>query len=220
MNNYRNVLPRIVACFLLIWGPLLVQPALAAACSDYVNRATINEVYELGGEAWLEIRLLEPGLDSSVYEDWSLRLCAKNNNKGCRDYPVSVGEVLYPDTYPDWVRINVSNQDVNLQKNGGMDVVLLDQGGQAIDYLSVNNYYAQSTNCASFSYPTATGNLQSSPKGIYRDPDGTGSWVELGLPGATGQPTEGYDNDDQAGRIELVALRLGRRCGRQRWQQP
>ena len=156
-----------------------------AACSPYVGDMTINEVYRLGNEAWVEVRLLEP-LDSSIYENWSLRLCAKNNNDGCHDYSLSSGEVLYPEIYPDWIRVNVNSADVNLQKNGGMDIVLRGQGGQAVDYLSVNDYHAQSTNCLSFKYPIATGQLHSSPKGIYRDPDGKGPWVELGRPGANG----------------------------------
>ncbi|APG27861.1 hypothetical protein A7E78_08455 [Syntrophotalea acetylenivorans] len=204
MDNFDKVLIRLFTSYLLVWCCLLVQPAQADDCSDYVNKATINEIYDLGSETWVEVRLLEP-LDSSVYENWSLRLCAKNNNAGCHDYSLSFGEILYQEIYPDWIRVNVNSADVNLQKNGGMDIVLRDQGGQAVDYLSVNDYHAQSTNCLSFKYPTATGQLHSSPKGIYRDPDGKGPWVELGSPGANGEPTEGYDNDDQSGPIELVA---------------
>lgn len=190
-----RTLKRLLVLILLAGLGLFPVSVFADDCSPYIGDMTINEVYELGGEAWVEVRLLNTSLPSTVYDSWSMSLCEKN--QGCHTYPVSDGQVLYPDSYSAWIRLNVGTQYVNLQNNGGMDIVLWDQNGRAVDYLSVNNYSTQLTNCSGFLYPTATGSLQSSPKGIYREPDGTGPWLELGLSGANGEPTEGYDNDAQ-----------------------
>jgi MSHA biogenesis protein MshQ len=172
-----------------------LQSAYADDCSPYTGAMTINEVYELGGESWVEVRLLDTSLSSSLYNQWSIQVCSKWGS--CGTYFLSSGEVLFPDTFPAWITLDVNSQDVNLQKNGGMEVLLLDENGYVIDYLSVNNLSSHQPDCSSFPYPTETGGLSSSLKGIYRSPDGTGGWVELGSPGATGEPTTGYDNDAQ-----------------------
>lgn len=194
-DRFVRTLTRFLVLTLLAGLGFFPTSACADDCSPYIGDMTINEVYELGNDAWVEVRLLETSLPSTVYDSWSISLCEKQ--QGCHTYPVSAGQVLYPDSYPDWIQLNVGAQYVNLQNKGGMDIVLWDQNGRAVDYLSVNNYHEQSTDCSSFLYPTATGSLESSPKGIYREPDGTGPWLELGLPGATGEPTEGYDNAAQ-----------------------
>ncbi|MDK2847486.1 MAG: biosis protein MshQ, partial [Desulfuromonadales bacterium] len=118
-----------------------LQSAYADDCSPYIGAMTINEVYELGGESWVEVRLLDTSLSSSLYNQWSLQVCSKRDP--CGTYSLSSGEVLYPDTFPAWITIDVDSQDVDLQKNGGMEVLLLDENGYVIDYLSVNNLYSQ-----------------------------------------------------------------------------
>ncbi|MGE4544393.1 MAG: DUF6701 domain-containing protein [Pedobacter sp.] len=185
-----------LAVMFLVIGSGISPPCVyAAGCSPHIGDMTINEVYELGSESWVEVRLLDTSLSSTVYNQWYIQVCAKGGS--CGTYSISSGEVLLPDSYPSWITLDVSSQDVNLQSNGGMEVLLFDENGDVIDYLSVNNLYSQQPDCSSFLYPTATGKLLSSLKGIYRSPDGTGDWEELGSPGATGEPTTGYDNDTQ-----------------------
>ncbi|ABA87656.1 type IV pilus biogenesis protein MshQ, putative [Syntrophotalea carbinolica DSM 2380] len=212
---FGNRLPGFPAAFLVL---LLMVVGMAwpryayADCSPYVGAMVINEVYELGGEAWVEVRLLDDSVPASEYQQWSIQVCAKGGGGGhCGTYDIADGEVLYPDTYPYWIRLNVSDKDVNLQRNGGMDVVLEDENGKAIDYLSVNNYddhapYDHWPYCNSFLYPTTTGALDSDLKGVYRDPDGTGPWLQLGESGANGEPSEGYDNNTMEGLVAHYAL--------------
>lgn len=201
---------RVVRTFITISGlifaaGLFLFPGhvFANDCSPYIGDMTINELYELGNEFWVEVRLLDTSVAKSVYDQWSIQVCEIKGN--CTSYPLSAGNVFYPETYPDWITLKVDKKNVNLQQNGGMDIVLRDQNGKAIDYLSVNNFNSHQPNCAAFLYPTTANNLSSAPKGIYRDPDGTGPWVELGSPGATGEPTTGYDNNDK-GLVVYYAL--------------
>lgn len=170
-------------------------------CSSYIGDMTINEVYELGNEEWVEVRLLDTSLPSSVYDQWRIAVCAEGQ-RWCATYDLSNKTVLYPDDYPDWFSLNVDKKYVDLRKNGGMEILLLDQNNKVIDYLSVNNYDPRRPDCANFLYPTDTGSLSSDLKGIYRDPDGTGPWKELESSGATGEPTQGFDNN---GFQQLVA---------------
>lgn len=188
----------LLALFFAMASWFFPRSACADECSPYIGDMTINEIYELGNEAWVETRLLDTALSSTVYDQWSIRLC---DGGSCRTYPVSGGQVLYSEAYPSWITLTVDKSYVDLLINGGMDLVLRDENGLTVDYLSVNNYDAHRPDCSSFLYPTETGSLTSSQKGIFREPDGTGPWMELEGSGATGEPTRGFDNDDQ----QLVA---------------
>ncbi len=193
MNNDRNQLIRLVTSFLLVWCFFFGQPVRADDCSDHINTMTINEVYELSNTAWIELRLLDTSLSSGVYDQWSVQVCEIKN--GCQSIPLSSKRILYPDSYADWFVLDVNKRYVNLQNNGGMEVFLRDEDDKVVDYLSVNNFTFNPPDCSSYLYPTETGSLSSSQKGVYRSPDGTGSWKELDSPGATGEPTTGFDND-------------------------
>ena len=199
MNNHRQALQTFTLLLLLLWCCLLPQEVQATTCSSYVNGMTINEIYELGGEAWVETRLLDESLDADDYSSWQLGLCDKNS---CNTYPFSSAVVLNPGTFPNHFILEVSGGDVDLSRNGGMDAVLLDGTGQCIDYLSVNEFNDQAPSCSGFSYPAATGALNSNLKGIYRDADGTGPWHELEESGATGEPTKGEMNTGLEGTVD------------------
>ncbi len=183
----------------MAWCCLLPEQVQAIACSPNVNDMTINEVYELGGEVWVETKLLDESLDADDYSSWTLDLCIKNN---CGTYQFSSADVINPGTFPNHFILEVSGSHVDLSQNGGMDAVLLDGTGQCIDYLSVNEFSDQTPSCTGFSYPTATGALASSPKGIFRDADGTGPWYELEGGGATGEPTKGASNTGLEGVVD------------------
>lgn len=203
MNNHRKVFSLLALSLLLVWCGLLSREVEAAACSSYVNDMTINEVYVLSTDAWIETKLLDKSIPTAEYETWSLSLCAKQgNNNNCQSYSLSDSKVLNPGIYPNHFVLEVSKKYVNLDKNGGMDAVLLDGTGQCVDYLSVDGYNYQKPSCSGFAYPTATGTLDSSRKGIYRDADGTGPWHELAAPGATGEPTKGSSNTGLSGTVD------------------
>jgi MSHA biogenesis protein MshQ len=200
MNNFCNMLIRLVTSFLLVWFGLLVQPVQADDCSSSINDMTINEVYELGNESWVETRLLDESIEPNEYNNWSLRLCEAK--KGCNSYSLADAVVLFPETFPNHFVLEVDGKYTNLLKSGGMDLALLDGTGQCIDYLSVNEFNGQAPSCSGFSYPTATGALVSSLKGVYRDADGTGPWHELESAGATGEPTKGAVNTGLEGTVD------------------
>lgn len=200
MNNDRNQLTRLATSFLLAWCFFLGQPVWADDCSDYINGMTINEVYELGNDAWVEVRLLDDSISPAVYQAWSLRVCEEK--KGCEDYSLADIEILYPATFPDHFVLTVDAQYSNLNKSGGMDALLLDASGKSVDYLSVNGFSDHQPSCGGFAYPTATGALDSSLKGIYRDADGTGPWFQLASAGATGEPTKGKTNTGLTGTVD------------------
>lgn len=200
MNNKKVMLPRFLSSVLSLWVCLMCSLAQATVCSTYVNDMTINEVYELGNDAWVEVRLLDDSISSAVYQGWSLRLCEEK--KGCEDYSLADKEILYPATFPNHLVLSVDAQYANLNKTGGMDALLLDASGKCIDYLSVNGFSDHQPSCAGFAYPTATGALDSSLKGIYRDADGTGPWYQLASAGATGEPTKGKTNAGLTGTVD------------------
>lgn len=167
---------------MFIAGILFSSPA-HSACSSYIGEATLNEVYSLGGDQFVEIKILGD-IDSSVYDDWSIQICDKG---GCSSYSVSTASLYFP-------YLVIENVDhIDLSNNGEMDVTLLDASGDAIDYLSVNSALYQDPSCSSFLYPTSV-TTDSDLKGIYRYPDGTGAWAQVEDSGAGGEPSEGEDN--------------------------
>ena len=203
MSYFRKTLFLLVIPFALAYCCLLPQKVQATACSPNVNGMTINEVYEQGSDAWVETKLLDESISDSEYNTWTLSFCAKQGSKNnCESYSFSSANVEEPGTFPNHFVLEVSKNYINLDKNGGMDAVLLDGTGQCIDYLSVNGYNYQEPSCSGFSYPTTTGTLSSSRKGIYRDADGTGPWYELEAPGANGDPTRGESNTDFEGTVD------------------
>lgn len=195
----KTLLPQLTCSLLLVGTCLLSFAAHATVCSPYINKMTINEVYGLGGEVWVETKLLDESLDADDYGSWTLDLCIKNK---CGSYPFSDAVVLNPGTFPNHFIFDVSGNHVDLSQNGGMDAVLLDGTGKCVDYLSVNDFNDQAPSCSGFSYPTTTGALDSSLKGIYRDADGIGPWYQLPAVGATGEPTKGESNTGLEGVVD------------------
>ncbi len=201
MNNHRQALKGLATWLLLACCYLLPQQVQATECSPYINTMTINEVYDLNNnDAWVETKLLDESITEAEYNGWSLLLC--DEQKGCKSYSLADAEVLFPSTFPNHSVLEVNGQYLNLLNNGGMDATLLDGAGKCVDYLSVNEFNEHAPSCTGFSYPTATGALASSPKGIYRDTDGTGPWYELGSGGATGEPSKGENNNGLEGVID------------------
>ncbi|MDW7645058.1 MAG: DUF6701 domain-containing protein [Desulfuromonadales bacterium] len=170
----------------------------AGSCSvDYLNRVTINEVRSLGGEQWVELKLLDASIPPSVYNSWSITVCENKNSNNCSTYVLGSSAVIQ--NWPYLVINNVSH--LNLSLNGAMDILLKDGNGDYLDYLVVNQANLsrppQDHSCTEpgFPYPTTLATTLSQLKGIARAPDGTGPWMEYEESGAQGEATEGDSND-------------------------
>ncbi|MCD6525955.1 MAG: hypothetical protein J7K75_03060 [Desulfuromonas sp.] len=156
---------------------------LSAACPTAMDTATINEVYSLG-DSWIEVKILDESLDWSGY---NLRVC---NKKGCVRYKLSDGVHMNG----SWLVIY--GIEISLNQSKETDILLLDGFGNPVDYLSINGGVEQfPTECPILTDDDNFYTTLSAPKGIFRSPDGTGTWSELTGTGATGEPTEGDSND-------------------------
>ncbi|MCW8959418.1 MAG: hypothetical protein OQL05_01665 [Gammaproteobacteria bacterium] len=181
--------PALAALFFLLFTPFQFA---AAACSSAVGKATINEVYDLGQASWVEVKLILP---NTPYNNWDITLCVPKNNGGsdCASYDLS-GITPSNDYY---LTVPVDSKYVELNNGKQMDILLTDSAGKVVDYLSVNGYTEQQPACVGdLLYPTVANNTSSNLKGIYREPDGTGDWMELEGGGATGEPSTGDTNND------------------------
>ncbi|WP_139064097.1 DUF6701 domain-containing protein [Thiorhodospira sibirica] len=181
---------RLLAILLLI---LLCLPGTGWArdfCSPHIGKATINEVYELGNEEFVEIKKIVPMSVSDAYTNWKVQVCSKQGQN-------SVCETLDIPSTQNGNYIVLSSNRVDLRHNFGMEVLLKDSNGLVVDYLSVNGYKDNEPTAACLSQLLydwkATTTSQS--KGIHRLPDGTGSWQQFGTPGATYDNSKNDSND-------------------------
>jgi MSHA biogenesis protein MshQ len=201
MNNFRKT-KYLLAIFLMLGFcgllPQMVQakktepepnPDPVPCSTSYINKMTINELYELGNNAWVETKLLDESITAAEYNTWSLRFCVSDS---CASYPFSSANVENPETFPNHFVLDVAKNDIDL-KGAGMDAVLLDGDGQCVDYLTTSGYHYQEPSCE-FENPTSGGDLSAKFKGIFRYPDGTGAWRQLLESGANGEPTRGESN--------------------------
>ena len=164
-------------------------------CSTYMGQATINEVSKESQNSddandFVELRILSAGIDSSVYDNWSLMIC-ENSVDGCS----TINLTSFDDsTYPWLVVKGIGTVGAFLDFSAGTDMVLYDgpnATGDPIDYLSTGSYSANQPSCT-FIYDTdaTTGG---STRRMRRLPDGVGDWD---VPSGNSQPpTEGDGND-------------------------
>lgn len=198
-----------VLCTLLLMVLLLaVSAQTRAACSPYLGRATVNEVYKLSqgggggpGLRFIEFKLLDTGIPASVYAGWSVGVCADQTQGGgtttyCTNVPLSAATVTLPYLVIDQGDIGSNYFNVP----DGMDVVLRDGNGDAIDYVSVAGYTRQSVSCPYYFDTTANSNGRSTFD-VFREPDGTGEWDQE--PGNSGPVTEGAPNTENPGEPNL-----------------
>ena len=159
-----------------------------SGCSEYMGDATINEVHDHRNEHWVEVRLLEEGLDSSTWEEWIVATATGPDDGDSFDYSLEDASVNN-----QWLLLQVDKKALAL--NGETEVALFDADGEYIDYLSINGAENEAPlNCSTFPYDTeATSSSQY--KSLFRNPDGIGEWTEADSPGAGGGTTPGEDND-------------------------
>lgn len=183
--------------------------AQGADCSDYLGRATLNEVFS-GDTAHIELKILDDGIGQAVYDDWALSVC--NAAEGCTTVSVSAGTVS-----DGFVVVPVPENFISLSTTGrgaGTDILLIDDAGEPIDYLAVAGHAPQEPDC-DFDFDTDFPGSNSFT--AARVPDGTGEWTGLG-PGNSIPPSEGSSNDDGTGPdgnpvarvdVENVTVRKG-----------
>lgn len=186
----RNAIRLIALIFLSVFSPWLWS-----ACSPYVGLASINEISKEHNwidneDDFFEVKKLDNQLNNSVMQNWTVEICESvfglfiscsgniplSNAKITGKYWVVAGEPV-PASYIDWI--------------GGFDVVLRDENGDVVDYVSVNNITENYEDCAIYD-DTADG--AASTRRMRRSPDGVGDW---NVPtGNSEPPTEGEDNSD------------------------
>lgn len=174
----------IILIFFISWK-------IFAACSPYSGDATINEIYKAGGQngdSFIEFNLLDNSIPSSVYKQWSIKICyeieigkGKNKSKSniCDVIPVSE-----MDDATQWIWVSNPRVDRDyLDFNNGFDLSLLDNNDNFIDYIQVEGYSGQNfTSSCSYSGLNYVFNIPNSINGgtkiLLRKPDGTGEWIE------------------------------------------
>jgi len=164
---------------------------ILAACSPYIGDATINEIYKAGGkngDSFIEFNLLDNSIPSSVYKQWSLKVCYEiETGKGKNKSKSNICDVIPVSDMNDatqWIWISNPRVDRDyLDFNNGFDLSLLDNNDNFIDYIQIEGYSGQNfTSSCSYSGLKYVFNIPNSINGgtkiLLRTPDGTGKWIE------------------------------------------
>lgn len=157
-----------------------------AQCSEYMGRATINEIstihnWKLNYGDYIEAVLLDSSIPTSVTDEWSLMICSNTCNWAHLSTFTKSGSYFTRDNDFVWGFINW---------NGSFDVMLRDKWGYTIDYVTVNSHSAQHPSC-SLKYDS-TAWSSTSTRRTRRLPDSTGDWDTP--PGNSQPSTEGESN--------------------------
>ena len=184
-----------IAILLLLF---LFSFKLYAGCSPHMGLASINEISK--DHNWLdddtdfiEVKKLDQQLSNSLLDSWTLEIC---------DYfliffptcsgAVSLSSLQKMGKY--WIYEGDPAPASYINWNGGFDVVLKDENGDVVDYVSSNGVDLQEESC---SYPFDTDLTSgSSTRRAKRKPDGSGDWEVP--PGNSESETPGESNDDYA----------------------
>lgn len=174
-------------------------------CSGHIGGGTLNEAYRGGGQRFIEVKLLDGSIASSVYDDWYVVACSGSGNQRRCTGSATTTTIANADVsnYPwfVWDENTFTDQQV-FSMNQGMDVLLFDGSGGYVDYLSVSGYtYQQPTPSCPFIYPT-TATANNNGGDIYRLPDGTGPWEFL----QNGVPTKGAINITDSGNLATLSI--------------
>jgi len=192
-DKIRIIFLALLIILAILAGGFLPPKEAHAGCSSYIGRAVINEIRS-GPLTFLEVKILDPTIDSSVFNNWSLMVC--NSREGCSG-PHSLA--IFTDSDPYYTTSVVPEVYINLSTTGsraGTDFLLTDANGDAIDYLSVAGFTMQQVVCG---YQFDTTFPGSNSFEAARLPDGTGNWSDFDSGGNSIPPTEGDTNDDPFG---------------------
>ncbi|MCW8196637.1 LamG domain-containing protein [Proteobacteria bacterium 005FR1] len=197
---FRRLSRLTMATLVLLFAPGMVW----AACSPYIGLAVINEVSKQqqnpqnqdskdDAADFVEIKLLDSSIGSSVYESWTLKICENAGaTPSCNTVPLST---TYTDAggYPWLVISSLTEVGRYINLVIGTEVTLYDGNGDVVDYLSAGGFVVDEPAC-DFVYDTDV-NTDSSTRRVQRSPDGTGDW-NLVPAGNSQPPTDSSTNDD------------------------
>ena len=177
--------------------------ALAAGCSSYIGRVTINEVNvhnqsNQSGSYYVEIKFLDSDIlgDSSRWHSWTLDICSSQGS-GCRTgISLSGGSLSENWLILDEDDINWDYLDLNNGNRHGMEILLRDENEELVDYLSVAGYANLGNSSCSYVYDTTYGGGNNF--NIQRQPDGVGDWENTGG-GNSATETENDTNNPVSG---------------------
>ncbi len=170
-----------------------------SACSPFVSRASINDIYhKTNGQvaAYVELAIIDPMVSNVDYDDWFIRACS---GVVCKTFDVT----NFDDTNPRLIfGYTEASFRILIDFDNGFDLSLLDGNGDMIDYIQINGYSKQNQTCSysdlAYVYPIPA--TSGSTKVLARLYDGVGQWAaENG-----NQPTPGESNGDYGTDINLI----------------
>lgn len=177
---------------------------LHAACSPFKGIATINEIDQTGSaNRFVEIKLLDALFVGDIYKTWTISIC--NSDNECS------GSISYANADAannPWIVVNhpvvpyraASNSEPYIDMKNGFDIILKDESGLTIDYLSIENYTAQQDGACTPAYDWQWSRASEGLNNNYntdnlrRSPDGNGDWGSPGT-GNSGGDSEITTND-------------------------
>lgn len=186
---------------------LLMPMQVKAACSPYLGLATLNEFFKdrtnqrNDPDDFLEVKMLDSSIPFSIYSQWTVQSCEdndpgnSNDADGCSSV-ISLGD--FTDTAVPWLVLKDGTIGRYYNFKTGFDSILLDDNGDVIDYVSVDDYSSlEDGTCTgtSLPYDYQFGSPGASDKFIFRTPDGTGDWDSA--ESASQEPTEDTTNDGE-----------------------
>jgi MSHA biogenesis protein MshQ len=175
--------------FLVTTLSFLVSFGLYATCSPYSGLASINEISKIqqtsaSSADFVELRLMDTDINDVIYDNWNLTIC--DPVFACNT--LSVANFVL--TTPYLTRNNYDNFLERRFFRRPFDLLLTDENGYTIDYLSGNGASYQTAACTTpYDGDAITDSLT---RRIRRLPDGTGDWDTP--PGNSQPPTEGDNN--------------------------
>jgi MSHA biogenesis protein MshQ len=191
---------------ILIFAIFFLSFKAQAACSQYTGFATINELFHKSQnnrptEYFVEVKALDPNIVSSgAYTGWTINLCSQSAG-GCTG-TISLSQA----TVNNSVYLVLDENDVPagfMDFNSGLEVLLLDDQGNAVDYLTVDSYSVLgAASCNNFVFDTTT--TSSNTFNLRRKPDGTGNWDQQS--GNSGDETSGDTNDGGTTGVPTLSM--------------
>lgn len=199
----------------LIITVLFPTHLFAANCtlSPYVGKATLNEFFKdnttqaNSADDFAELRILDNTITSAIFDTWKVQICersvAANNNDedGCNKdaggTPTYISVSNFSTSNLPWLVLKDGTIGKHINLKTGFDAILLDNGNNVIDYVTVDGYGQAESNLGctvtGLPYDFTASSPGASDKFIYRTPDGTGDWDSA--PSATAPPSEDDTND-------------------------
>ena len=215
-HRIHHLLLLVIGLFFSFLTPLLA----AGNCSPYLGQASLNEFFKDQSnmsydiDDFVEIKILNPSITSSIFDNWTIKICEENDAGNNNDADGCSGAIpvnRFVDKTPPWIVIDGTVDDggspatdyeigkyVNFKT--GFDAILLDHNNDVIDYVSVDGVtQLEESACtgSALAFPYQATAPGASDKFIYRTPDGTGPWGSA--PSASTLPSEDDTNDVPSG---------------------